>query len=160
MVGNKRAIILLFLNMIFYAIYDLKYVPIVIFEIIGTYFIYCQIQRNSYMKKMWLIIGVILEVSILCFFKFVDLFLESSDLALRILMPLGISYYTFKILSFIIDTYRGRGRNYKVTLLEYAVYVSFFPQIVCGPISRTDEIIPQLSKKYKVTEQPPSELVF
>ncbi|MCI9398219.1 MAG: MBOAT family protein [Lachnospiraceae bacterium] len=152
MVGNKRAIILLFLNMIFYAIYDLKYVPIVIFEIIGTYFIYCQIQRNSYMKKMWLIIGVILEVSILCFFKFVDLFLESSDLALRILMPLGISYYTFKILSFIIDTYRGRGRNYKVTLLEYAVYVSFFPQIVCGPISRTDEIIPQLSKKYKVTE--------
>lgn len=64
MVGNKRAIILLFLNMIFYAIYDLKYVPIVIFEIIGTYFIYCQIQRNSYMKKMWLIIGVILEVSI------------------------------------------------------------------------------------------------
>ena len=51
MVGNKRAIILLFLNMIFYAIYDLKYVPIVIFEIIGTYFIYCQIQRNSYMKR-------------------------------------------------------------------------------------------------------------
>ena len=47
MVGNKRAIILLFLNMIFYAIYDLKYLPIVILEIIGTYFIYCQIQRNT-----------------------------------------------------------------------------------------------------------------
>lgn len=151
MIGNKRAIILLLLNLIFYAICDLKYVPIIILEIISTYFIWCKMKTSFHMKKKWLIIGVILEVSILCFFKYVDFFLETNDVSLRILMPLGISYYTFKILSFLIDAYK-REENYKVTLLEYAVYVSFFPQIVCGPISRADEIIPQLNKKYKVTE--------
>lgn len=149
---NRKTIIILILNVAFYALCDVKYLPIIAFEILASFWIYCQIVKRNKAKKVWLISGIVLEVIILGFFKYADFFLKGRTDALRILMPLGISYYTFKILSFLIDAYRQETEKH-VTLMQYATYVSFFPQIMCGPISRTDEIIPQLNRKDKITEK-------
>lgn len=150
--NNKKASILLILNLIFYAICDLKYLPIIGMEIIGSYGVYYNIKKENRLKKFYLVLGIMLEVCILGYFKYADFFLANKSDGLRILMPLGISYYTFKILSFLIDAYRGKI-EYEITLLHYAVYVSFFPQIMCGPISRADELIKQLRGNCKITEE-------
>lgn len=152
MIRNRKTIIILILNALFYAACDIKFLPVMVLEIIGTYFISCRITRDIRAKKVWLMIGIILEVLILGYFKYADFFLGNRKDALRILMPLGISYYTFKILSFLIDAYKNE-ENTHVSLIQYAAYVSFFPQIMCGPISRADEIIPQFGRKDKVTEK-------
>lgn len=152
MKANRKIIIILILNAAFYALCDVKYLPIMTFEILASFWTYCQIVKRNKTKKVWLICGIALEVLILGFFKYADFFLDGKADALRIIMPLGISYYTFKILSFLIDAYREKMES-NVTLLQYAAYVSFFPQIMCGPISRANEIIPQLNRKEKITEK-------
>lgn len=98
--NNKKASILLILNLIFYAICDLKYLLIIGMEIIGSYGIYYNIKKENRFKKFYLVLGIMLEVCILGYFKYADFFLANKSDGLRILMPLGISYYTFKILVF------------------------------------------------------------
>lgn len=131
---------------------DVKYLPIMVLEIIITYFIYRRMKNAIHVKKAWMISGIILEVFVLGYFKYTGFLIGNKGGALRILMPLGISYYTFKILSFIIDAYKNE-KDDNVTFIQYAAYVSFFPQIMCGPISRADEIITQFNRRCKLAEE-------
>lgn len=95
-----------------------------------------------------MIVGVLLNLGILFYYKYYDFFIENVNAVLKtdihllqIVLPLGISFYTFQQLSYVIDYYRQDCEKY--SLLEYAAYVSFFPQLIAGPIVYHDELIPQ-----------------
>ena len=111
---------------------------------------------NGPMEKFWLIITLVASLGVLFFFKYFN-FLSSSvndlfnlfrpkasdPLILDLILPVGISFYTFQTLSYVIDVYRGSVKTEK-HFGYYALYVSFFPQLVAGPIERPENLIPQL----------------
>lgn len=107
------------------------------------------LKNKRSVRKMILIAGVMVDVIALLIFKYTDFFLNSINKAfskdynlLRIILPLGISFYTFQQISFLVDYYRDGTLH--CSLLEYAVYVCFYPQFVQGPIVLQSEFIPQL----------------
>lgn len=111
--------------------------------------------QNSFCSVI-LAAGFLYNLGLLFYFKYYNFFLENFNLVFRtalplkhILLPLGISFYTFQQISFLIDSYRGNMPQY--SLLEYALFVSFFPQLVAGPIVLHNEMIPQFRDKKKRT---------
>lgn len=101
-------------------------------------------------KKRWLVLSLVLDLGILCYFKYTNFLLELFSGAvnrpfepLDIMLPIGISFFIFQSLSYVIDIYRG-----KITplnrFIDYTFYVSFFPQLVAGPIVRAKDFIPQI----------------
>jgi alginate O-acetyltransferase complex protein AlgI len=112
-------------------------------------------------KKLWLLFSIITNVSILGFFKYYNFFIDSAgmfltnlgitapDLHLNIFLPIGISFYTFKTLSYTIDVYYGKMKSTK-SLWDYALYVAFFPELLAGPIDRARSLLPQISAPRKL----------
>ncbi len=106
--------------------------------------------------KPVMILGVAVNLGIIFYFKYMDFFIENANTIaktdwplMHIVLPLGISFFTFQQISFIVDTYRGEVPQYD--FLTYACYVTFFPQLVAGPIVTHDELIPQLNDASKKT---------
>ncbi len=110
---------------------------------------------KTHLPKLFLVLALVICFGVLFFFKYFNFFSESvtallrlfslpaQALTLKLVLPVGISFYTFQTLSYVIDVYRGRISAEK-HLGYYALYVSFFPQLVAGPIERSDNLIPQL----------------
>lgn len=138
------------MSMWFYGYNNVNYLLILIVSIVINYGIVLAINsvRISSVRKLCLLAGVFLNIGILFYFKYYDFFIENinsvlkADLPLlRLILPLGISFYTFQQLSYVIDSYRKECGRY--SFLEYAAYVSFFPQLIAGPIVYHSELIPQ-----------------
>jgi alginate O-acetyltransferase complex protein AlgI len=139
---------LLVMSIWFYAYFNITYLPIIITSIIFNFMIYKGMQKDKLNKKILLIIGIIFNIGMLIYFKYFDFFIENinvlfkTDFALKhILLPLGISFFTFQQVSFVIDSYKQEVPSYKI--LDYALFVTFFPQLIAGPIVSHDEIVPQ-----------------
>ncbi len=105
--------------------------------------------RSSAARRAALAVGVVFDVGVLAFFKYYGFFIQSletnlgiSSPALRIVLPIGISFFTFQAISYVVDVHRGDTPP--APLLDFAVYLSFFPQLVAGPIVRATEFLPQL----------------
>ncbi len=139
------------MSMWFYGYNSIYYLVILIVSILANYCLSACMTRTSKngLKQTLLGIGIFLNIGILFYFKYYDFFISNlnsvfkSNLPLlRLILPLGISFYTFQQLSYVIDSYKGECENY--SFLEYAAYVSFFPQLVAGPIVYHSELIPQL----------------
>lgn len=145
-----KKIFLLIASIIFYLYLDAKYFLLLLFEIIVSYLIAKLLEKKK--SKAYLISGIAVVVFILAFFKYSGFIIRKTSLSLNILMPIGISYYSFKIISYLIDTYKNTI-DYKVSFLDYFIYVSFFPEILSGPISRPKEIIEQLNKTNTITKE-------
>ena len=121
-------------------------------------------EDNPRKRKFWLLLSIFVNLGFLAFFKYGNFFLENfqSLLALvdlsytppewDILLPMGISFYTFQTLSYTIDLYRKKIKPAR-TFLDFALYVTFFPQLVAGPIVRSDELVPQFYGKKSATQQ-------
>ena len=131
------------LNMIFYLLCDSKFLILILISILWSFFCGQKIEQSSAKRNFWLCFGIAPIIIALAFFKYYIFLIPSIDGALIILMPLGISYYTFKIISYVADIYL-RKRNAEPSFINYCIYVSFFPQIICGPISRSADITEQL----------------
>lgn len=113
-------------------------------------------------RKIWLLVSVLVNLGFLAFFKYGKFLSENfQDLlglfniaytppAWDILLPMGISFYTFQTMSYTIDLYKGRIKPAK-TFLDFALYVTFFPQLVAGPIVRSDELVPQFYEPKRAT---------
>jgi D-alanyl-lipoteichoic acid acyltransferase DltB (MBOAT superfamily) len=107
---------------------------------------------RSALPKLWLVVGISINLLMLFIFKYYSFFIESINVVLTgtgirvisegpsIMLPLGISFYTFRVLSYMIDVYRGKIKPER-NLAKYALYVAFFPQIVSGPIERADSMM-------------------
>lgn len=138
------------MSMWFYGYNNIYYLLILIVSILINYSITTVMSRvnSTRARKLCLCVGILLNIGILFYFKYYDFFIENVNAVLKtnftflnLVLPLGISFYTFQQLSYVIDVYKKECENY--SLLEYAAYVSFFPQLIAGPIVYHSELIPQ-----------------
>lgn len=116
------------------------------------------------LARRWLLFSLVVNLSILATFKYFDFFsgaleqtlrglgLDVHTLRLDLMLPVGISFYTFQSLSYSIDVYKGYLRPAR-SLLDYALYVSFFPQLVAGPIVRASDFLPQMDRPAPPTRE-------
>lgn len=147
---------LLIMSLWFYAYFNFSYLLIILSSIAVNYLIYFLFQRQQEKKirRTILIIGLLINVGILLYFKYMDFFIQNVNVIFHkeyklwgILLPLGISFFTFQQISFIVDAYRKEVPP--CSLLHYASFVTFFSQLVAGPIVTHDELIPQFQNKEK-----------
>jgi len=143
----------------FYGCWDWRFLSLIFLSTIVDYIIGLSLEKeeNQNRRKLLLLFSLTFNLGILAFFKYYNFFLENfisaftlfgHDLrlnSLNIILPVGISFYTFQTLSYTIDIYKQKVRPTK-EFIEFAAYVSFFPQLVAGPIERAANFLPQFSK--------------
>ncbi|RLD28412.1 MAG: MBOAT family protein [Bacteroidetes bacterium] len=120
------------------------------------------VEVNQKKRKLWLLLSMCVNLSFLAFFKYGDFFLENFTVLVNsvgidfqarpmdIILPMGISFYTFQTMSYTIDMYKGKIERAR-TFLDFALYVTFFPQLVAGPIVRAKDLITQFYEPKKAT---------
>lgn len=157
---QDQNLLILTASFYFYACWNWKFLFLLIFSIGLDFLSGIMIERSGNKKeaKFWLLISIVINLGFLGFFKYYNFFIESfSELVagfgfhvnvwlLKIVLPVGISFYTFHGLSYVIDIYKKRiaaERNF----VDYAVFVSYFPLLVAGPIERATHLLPQIQKK-------------
>lgn len=154
---KNRKIILLVANLIFYVSFGIKYALVLLVVIIFSFFMAKTVENRK--KKNWLISAILGTVFFLIFYKYSGFILQIFNVGFGVLgwktiqyhsivAPIGISYYTFQAISYVVDVYKGRIKAEK-NFLTYAVYISFFPTVLSGPIERAGNILPQLQEESK-----------
>lgn len=155
-----RYIWLLLTSYFFYMCWNPQYAMLIAFSTLITYFSGAMLDRENEKKrnvyKKWIVIFcVIINVGILAFFKYSNFMIGNINYVLKslhinsihsidIVLPVGISFYTFQALGYIMDVYRDKVKAEK-NLLRYALFVSFFPQLVAGPIERSENLLSQVN---------------
>ncbi len=141
-------------SLFFYSWWDIKYLPILLASIFINFQLGKLLGRLSTKKKFVLIIGISFNLLLLLYFKHFDFFIENyNDLfsqkinSLNLIIPLGISFFTFQQIAFLVDVYKNKTSDYK--FLHYATYVSFFPQLIAGPIVHHKFLMPQFDDHSK-----------
>lgn len=156
--SGKRGMVLLFLvaSYIFYAAWSPHYLLLIAVPTLSDFWLGKQIFESSdKYRKRFLMVSLCLNISILGFFKYANFFLNigitlgnmlnisHAPVLLDVVLPAGISFYTFQSMSYTIDIYRGIIRP-EISIFRYALYLSFFPQLVAGPIVVARELLPKL----------------
>lgn len=154
---KAKYIWLLVASYYFYMSWDAKYILLIMFSTIITYLSGILIEKapGAGQKKLVVAVSFLANLSVLGFFKYFDFFLHNLNKILSVLhihvidnpfsflLPVGISFYTFQALSYTVDVYRGKVAPEK-NLLKYALFVSFFPQLVAGPIEKSESLLRQI----------------
>ena len=147
-----RCLLLLIASYYFYMSWNAKYVVLIATTTLVSYFCAILIDKTEkeVYKRTFIIVSLFVSLGILFLFKYynftLDIISHFTSVNVRymnLLLPVGISFYTFQTLSYVIDVYRGNAEVEK-NIVVYATYVSFFPQLVAGPIERTSNLIPQI----------------
>lgn len=162
-----RWVWLLISSYVFYSLSDVKYSAVLLTCTGISYLAGRMIAKteDNKLKKTWILVGVILNVGILILFRYMNFFFDSINTAtaaaglqwtfrgIELLYPIGISFYTFQVISYLLDVYSGKVEAEK-NFGHYALYVSFFPQLLIGPIERYNHLKPQLlnSKPFEYQE--------
>jgi alginate O-acetyltransferase complex protein AlgI len=156
----RRKLWLLLASYVFYAGWDWRFLGLIATTTVVDFMAARGIERtlSTGARRRWLAFSLAVNLSILGFFKYFGFFVESAsallhplgfsvpDRALAIVLPVGISFFTFQSLSYTIDVYRGKLQPV-TSLRDYALFVSFFPQLVAGPIVRAASFLPQLARR-------------
>ncbi|MCR4618658.1 MAG: MBOAT family protein [Lachnospiraceae bacterium] len=150
-------VFLIGMSLWFYGYFRPSYLIILVLSILVNYGFYLLFTKKNVQgggRKALMIIGVVLNLGTLGYFKYLEYLLSSFNVLTgaelpvpEILLPLGISFFTFQQVGFVIDAYKGQTGNYRIH--DYALFVSFFPQLVAGPIVTHDELIPQFNDSMK-----------
>ena len=145
----------------FYAWWDWRFLGLIIISTIVDYIVGDLIYRSKKIqnKKFFLRISISLNLLLLCFFKYFNFFIDSFNILLanaglsnlhsfsiNIILPVGISFYTFQTMSYSLDIYYGKLKPTK-NFIAFASFISFFPQLVAGPIERARNLLPQILNK-------------
>ncbi|MBM1104648.1 MBOAT family protein [Aurantibacter crassamenti] len=148
---------------LFYGWWDYRFLSLIFLSTIVDYFIGINIEKQDSVKNQKLLLwsSVIFNLGVLGFFKYFNFFIDSwinlfnsigysmkSDWTLNIILPVGISFYTFQTMSYTIDIYQKKLKPTK-DFISFAAFVSFFPQLVAGPIERATNLLPQILKNRK-----------
>jgi D-alanyl-lipoteichoic acid acyltransferase DltB (MBOAT superfamily) len=156
---NSQNILLLVSSYFFYACWDYRFLFLLLFSTFLDYYTGIKMEEssNNRIRKIWLIISVGINLGFLGVFKYYDFFatsfaealsglgLQVNPATLNIILPVGISFYTFHGLSYVLDIYFNRIKAER-NFVEYGVFVSFFPLLVAGPIERATHLLPQIKK--------------
>jgi len=148
-----NALLLLF-SYIFYLYGAAVFLPILLVSTIADYFLGLMIDRDIKRKQLWLTLSVLLNIGLLIYFKYANFFVgELNSIFVEfefspvkwnnVLLPIGISFFTFQKLSYVIDVYRGKSRAL-VNVIDFALYVANFARLIAGPIVRFSYISNQL----------------
>lgn len=153
---NAAKVWLTIASLAFYGYWSIAYLPLLLISVAGNYFFGQSIDGSSPASrraKILLWLGICFNLGILGYYKYADFFVNSVSNLLsvdwfipEILLPLGISFYSFTQIAYLVDAYKGETKNCKYDFLSYCLFVVFFPQLIAGPILRHDELIPELNK--------------
>ena len=151
-------VLILVFSYIFYSYWNYKFLLLIVFSSLLDFFLAKKIVKSSHEAKRrnLLIVSIAGNIGVLGYFKYMNFFIDNlnfvltkfgisiSQIDLNIILPVGISFYTFQTLSYTIDVYR-RKIPAEQNLLNFLCYVSFFPQLVAGPIERAKKMLPQFA---------------
>ena len=152
--------LLLLASYVFYGWWDWRFLGLIVLSTLIDFTVGLRIAaaRKNRSKKIWLGVSLLVNLGLLCYFKYANFFIESwvdawSGLgitmhvsSLKVILPVGISFYTFQTLSYSIDVYRGDFKPTK-NIINFAAFVGFFPQLVAGPIERASRLLTQIETK-------------
>src|SRR2546423_4078096 len=146
-------LLLLGASYVFYMWWDPRFIVLILTSTVVDYFLGIFLERAAgYRKKLLLVVSLVVNLGILGFFKYYDFFAGSlaallhvseSSLVLRIILPVGVSFYTFASLSYTLDVYWGKMKAVR-NLIDYALFIAFFPHLIAGPIIRARQFISQI----------------
>ena len=156
---RAQNVLLLVASYVFYGYWDWRFLFVILFSTIVDFFAAIGIgrSRSSQHRKLILFASITVQLGLLGFFKYYGFFAhELSELLarlgmpltfpiLKVLLPIGISFYTFQTMSYTIDAYRGQFK-YRTNFIDFALFVSFFPHLVAGPIVRAAKLLPQFEQ--------------
>ena len=147
---------LVFSSLFFYSWWNIAYLPLILISMLFNYVIgnslnkEIKTNKKSFSKKSILIFGIVCNIALLGYFKYADFFIENFNFAigtnvnlLHLVLPLAISFFTFQQVAYLVDSYRGETKEYD--FLNYALFVTFFPQLIAGPIVHHKEMMPQFA---------------
>ena len=155
--GNYRFAIafLVAASLSFYGWWNPPYLILLIFSLIFNYFIGSALSdklKISVSKKLLLTLGIIVNLGLIGYFKYANFFLSSLSSLIgtnfnieNIILPLAISFFTFQQIAYLVDAYKGETKEYN--FLDYCLFVTFFPQLIAGPIVHHKEVMPQFADK-------------
>ncbi len=146
---------LVFSSLFFYSWWNIAYLPLILVSMLFNYVVGVSLSKDKehtkVSKKALLTFGVIANIGLLGYFKYADFLIENINLVagsripmLHLALPLAISFFTFQQIAYLVDSYRGETKEYD--FLNYANFVTFFPQLIAGPIVHHKEMMPQFSK--------------
>ena len=155
-------VLLLVASYFFYSCWDWHFLPLILTTTLVNYFTALGIENSeSKSRHKWLMmLSATVSLGMLAFFKYFGFFTESAaemltwlgfhaDIQmLNIILPVGISFYTFQTMSYTVDVYRGETKATR-SFIDFALYVAYFPQLVAGPIERSSSLMPQITKSRK-----------
>jgi D-alanyl-lipoteichoic acid acyltransferase DltB (MBOAT superfamily) len=157
---RRQNLLLIFASYFFYACWDWRFLSLIIFSTVVDYLIGLKLKTEQQVVRRKLLLGISLfsNLGLLGLFKYYDFFIANfaasfsifgfsiNPASLNLILPLGISFYTFQTLSYSIDVYKGRIKA-SHDFIEFSAFVCFFPQLVAGPIERASHLLPQLKNK-------------
>ena len=152
---------LVFASLFFYSWWNIAYLPLILSSMLFNYVIGNSLNENfkkvQLHKKSLLTLGIIANLALLGYFKYSDFFLENFNLVfdtslplLHLALPLAISFFTFQQIAYLVDSYRKETAEYD--FLNYALFVTFFPQLIAGPIVHHGEMMPQFASKWNLVK--------
>ncbi len=164
---RSRKVFLVLASYVFYGIWDWRFLSLLWTSTLVDYFLAKRIEGTESVgkRRAWLMVSLTMNLGMLAVFKYLDFFLQSTveflDLlgfeasipVIGLVLPIGISFYTFQTLSYTLDVYK-RKESANHSLLDLALFVGFFPQLVAGPIVRSREFLPQLKQAAKWCDIP------
>ncbi len=155
-----RWILILAANVYFYSCYDIRYLAVIFVTMLISYFaaIFLENESEAGKKRILFAAGTVMTVSFLFIFKYLNFLMYTvrkllsfvsvpmQESTLKLIMPIGISFYTFEMAGYIIDVYRGNIKACR-HFGKYAIFTSFFPNIASGPIERAGHFLPQIDEE-------------
>ncbi|MEZ4288298.1 MAG: hypothetical protein R3A47_09190 [Polyangiales bacterium] len=172
--GLARLTFLFIVSCFFYMAWHPTYIVLILASTLIDFVAGLRIDgaKSQRVRKFWLVVSLTANLGLLGVFKYFNFFAQAiADIwfvvfgvtlqapHLNVLLPVGISFYTFQTMSYTIDVYRGSIKPTR-SLLEFACFVTYFPQLVAGPIVRASEFLPQLQKKISLNRNQVSEGLF
>ena len=155
---------LVFSSLFFYSWWNIAYLPLILISMLFNYVIGNSLNskkeenKKSFSKKSILIFGIAANLSLLGYFKYADFFIENFNIVAQtninlfnLLLPLAISFFTFQQIAYLVDSYRQETKEYD--FLNYALFVTFFPQLIAGPIVHHSEMMPQFANKWNAVKK-------
>ncbi|WP_078414484.1 MBOAT family O-acyltransferase [Priestia abyssalis] len=139
-------------SLFFYAWWNIRYLPLILVSVFVNYMAGQLLTKQKISRRFVLLTGIIFNVSLLFYFKYANFFIENvntlfhTQYALwQLALPLGISFFTFQQIAYLVDTYRGETKE--TSFFDYILFVTFFPQLIAGPIVHHKSLIPQFSQR-------------
>lgn len=159
--GNKKLTILWLVaaSFFFYAWWNPPYFWLLLLSICFNYGIGCALNQcradeSRRRARLFLTLGIVFNLGAIGYYKYFNFFIDTTNSLLgtsivldQIVLPLGISFYTFQQISYLMDSFEGQAKGYR--FIDYCLFVSFFPQLIAGPIVTHDEMLPQFSQREK-----------